>query len=218
MKILSKTGAIILLLFFFNISLSADINQSIKNLNSRFILNGRDIIDPRAIYKIDIMGSELYSKSGISVFIYASSKYGKSKFSNMEEKIKYIRSFEKNITDSLVSPFAILTMSLEDTHVNILFSKSLEGLIDKDMILNRHIVPLLASRDKNTIYAKVSAAMLNGYASIVDNIAEKRGIKLKSSIGNSGVIASSIWRIFMYSVVFIGLTLYLYATFRARRD
>ncbi len=146
------------------------------------------------------MGSELYSKSGISVFIYASSKYGKSKFSNMEEKIKYIRSFEKNITDSLVSPFAILTMSLEDTHVNILFSKSLEGLIDKDMILNRHIVPLLASRDKNTIYAKVSAAMLNGYASIVDNIAEKRGIKLKSSIGNSGVIASSIWRI-MYSVV-----------------
>ncbi len=71
MKILSKTGAIILLLFFFNISLSADINQSIKNLNSRFILNGRDIIDPRAIYKIDIMGSELYSKSGISVFIYA---------------------------------------------------------------------------------------------------------------------------------------------------
>ncbi len=39
-------------------------------------------------------------------------------------------------------------MSLEDTHVNILFSKSLEGLIDKDMILNRHIVPLLASRDK----------------------------------------------------------------------
>ncbi len=109
-------------------------------------------------------------------------------------------------------------MSLEDTHVNILFSKSLEGLIDKDMILNRHIVPLLASRDKNTIYAKVSAAMLNGYASIVDNIAEKRGIKLESSIGNSGVIASSIWRIFMYSVVFIGLTLYLYATFRARRD
>ncbi len=82
-------------------------------------------------------------------------------------------------------------MSLEDTHVNILFSKSLEGLIDKDMILNRHIVPPLASRDKNTIYAKVSAAMLNGYASIVDNIAEKRGIKLKSSIGNSGVIASS---------------------------
>ncbi len=59
--------------------------------------------------------------------------------------------------------------------------------IDKDSILDRHIVsPVWQSKDKNSLYAKVSAAMLNGYASIADEIAESRGIELKSSIGNSG--------------------------------
>jgi len=218
MKNLFKTtGAIFLLLLFFSSFSSADINQTLKNIDSKFLLKGKENLDPRVIYKIDMMGKELYNKTGVSVYLYAVNRYGKKDFSNMKEKISYIREFEKNITKNLTPPYALLTLSLDDTHVNILTSEDLKSIIDKDKILDRHIVPLLASKDKNSLYAKVSAAMLNGYASIVDEIAQNSGVKLETSIGNAGAVASTIWRVFMYSVVVIGLLLYTYAILRSRK-
>jgi len=219
MRRLFKTiGAIFLLLFLFSSLSSADINKTLINIDSRFLLKGRENIDPRVIYKIDIMGKELYNKSGISVYLYAVNRYGATNFSSMEQKIAYIKSFEQNITKNLTPPFVVLTLSLDDTHVNILASPDVASMLDKDKILDRHIVPLLASKDKNSLYAKVSAAMLNGYASIVDSIAKESGFELESSIGSEGEIASTIWRVFMYSIVVIGLILYTYAVLRARKN
>jgi len=219
MKNLFKTiGATLLLLLLFSSFSSADINQTLKNIDSRFLLKGKENLDPRVIYKIDMMGKELYEKSGVSVYLYAVNRYGKRDFSNMKEKISYIKDFEQNITKNLNAPYVVLTLSLDDTHVNILTSDDLKSTLNRDEILDRHIIPLLASKDKNSLYAKVSAAMLNGYAAIVDEIAEERGIKLESSIGNGGAVASTIWRVFMYSVVVIGLLLYTYATLRARKS
>jgi len=145
------------------------------------------------------------------LYLYAVDRYGVEQFSSMEQKISYIRDFEHNITRDLEAPFALLTLSIDDTHVNILTSEDLKSAIDKDSILDRHIVPLLASKDKNSLYAKVSAAMLNGYASIADEIAESRGIELKSSIGNSGAVASTIWESLhvLLVVVIRGLTFLL---------
>jgi len=51
------------------------------------------------------MGGELYSKSGISRY-YASSKYGKSKFSNMETNLIF-RRFETYYGTLWGSPFGI---------------------------------------------------------------------------------------------------------------
>jgi len=217
-RLFNTLGAIFLLLFFFSSFSNADINKTLLNIDSRFVLKGKENIDPRAIYKIDMMGKELYDRTGISVYLYAVNRYGKSSFSNMKEKISYIKDFEHNITKNLTPPYVVLTLSLDDTHVNILASSDVASMLDKDKILDRHIIPLLASKDKNSLYAKVSAAMLNGYASIVDSIAKENGFELKSSIGSQGEVASTIWRVFMYSVVVIGLILYTYAVLRARKS
>ena len=58
---------------------------------------------------------------------------------------------------------------------------------------------------------KVSAATLNGYAAIGDILAESRDIKLESSIGNSGKVSSTIWRVTMYTLIVLGLLAYTYA-------
>jgi len=217
MKKVFKIGATLLLLFF-SLFAKAEVNESLMDIDSPFVLKGKENIDPRALYKIDSMGKELYSKSGIGVYLYAVNRYGKSHFLDMKEKISYIKSFEQNITKNLTAPYIVLTLSLDDTHVNIITSPDIKGIVDKDKILDRHIVPLLASKDKNSLYAKVSAAMLNGYAAIVDEVAQKSNIKLKSSIGSGGAIASTIWRVFMYSVIVIGLLVYTYAILRARKS
>ena len=84
-------------------------------------------------------------------------------------------------------------------------------------ILEGYIVPLLASQDKNTLFAKVSAATLNGYAAIADTLAEAKQIKLETSIGNAGKVSSTIWRVLMYTLVVLGLLAYTYAILRKRK-
>jgi len=100
-RLLKTTGAIFLLLFLFTISSIGDINSTILNIDSRFLLKGMDNIDPRVVYKIDTIGSELYDKSGINLYLYAVDRYGVEQFSSMEQKISYIRDFEHNITRGL---------------------------------------------------------------------------------------------------------------------
>ena len=101
--------------------------------------------------------------------------------------------------------------------MNLLFSDDLKEVINKDEILDGYVVPLLASKDKNTLFAKVSAASLNGYAAIADIIAEAQNIKLESSIGNSGKVSSTIWRVVMYTLIVLGLLAYTYAILKKRK-
>ena len=216
-----KIGVLFALLITVNLASFADDNISSTPIqtktSSKFILSGSKMIDPRAIAKIDEMGSELLSKTGVSVYIYATEQYSTKKFENTKSKMEFIKSYEQNITKDLKNPFVLLSVSLEDTHINLLMSPKLKDSIDKDEILDKYIIPLLASKDKNSMYSKVSAAMFNGYAAITDAVAKSKGIKLKSSVGSEGTVASTIWRVFMYTVIVIGLILYTIAVLKSKK-
>jgi len=218
--ILKKIGVLFALLMTFSLASFAETNDSTPTptrLSSKFILNGTKMIDPRAIAKIDEMGNELFKKTGVNVYIYAKEQYSTQKFNNTKSKMEFIKSYEQNITKKLKNPFVLLTVSLDDTHINLLMSSALEKDIDKDEILDKYIIPLLASKDKNSMYSKVSAALFNGYAAITDTVAKSRGIELKSSIGSAGTITSTIWRVFMYTVIVIGLILYTIAVLKSKK-
>jgi hypothetical protein len=202
------------------ISFANDINDSAPTLtksNSKYILSGANMIDPRAIAKIDEIGNELFEKSGIRVYIYAKEQYSNKKFENIKSKMEFIKSYEDNIVKDLKNPFVLLTISLDDTHINLLMTPKLKDIVDKDEILDKYIIPLLASKDKNSMYSKVSAAIFNGYAAITDTIAKSKNIELKSSIGSDGTIASTIWRVFMYTIIVIGLIVYTIAVLKSKK-
>lgn len=196
------------LLFFFTTSL----------FSQNFILNDDDLIDKRVKEKITQIGKEVKVKLGTNIYVYVKASLGLKNDINTKDKIAFIKNFESKIQKSLVKPYVLLTMSIEDMHVNLLKSKNLDVALDKDEILDGYVVPLLASKDKNTLFAKVSAAILNGYAAIADTLAEDKDIKLESSIGNAGKVSGTIWRVFMYTLVIIGLLLYTYAILRKRKN
>ena len=219
-RILSKIGVLFALLIMINLRIYADNNIStpiLTKTSSRFILSGAKMIDPRSIAKIDEMGSELLSKTGISVYIYAKERYSDIEIKSRKSKMEFIKSYESNITTKLKNPFVLLTISLEDTHINLLMSTDLKEIVDKDDILDKYTIPLLASKDKNSMYAKVSAALFNGYAAITDKIAKERGIELKSSIGSVGTVTSTIYRVVMYTILIIGLILYTIAVLKSKK-
>ncbi|AXH13215.1 hypothetical protein [Halarcobacter bivalviorum] len=184
---------------------------------SKFVLSDDGLIDQRAIGKIDEIGNETFSKLGVNIYVYAKSTLGLDANISTKDKIKYIKEYESNIISNLAEPYVLLSMAVEDTHVNLIVSSSLKNVVDKNEILNSYVVPLLASKDKNSTFAKASAAILNGYAAIADTVAESKNIKLESSIGSSGKVAGTVWKVFMYSLIVAGLLLYVYAVLRRKK-
>ena len=202
-----KIGVIFSLLFFLSQNIFA----------KSFILSEDGLIDPRAQEKINVMGLESKEKLGVNIYVYVKNTYGLGNQIKGKEKIIYLKNHESQILPVLEKPYVLITMSIEEQHVNLLASESLKQIIDKDDILDGYVVPLLASKDKNTLYAKVSAATLNGYAAVADTIANSKDIKLESSIGSQGKIASTIWRVMMYTLVVIGLLVYIFVILREKR-
>lgn len=202
-----KIGVIFSLLFFLSQNLFA----------KGYILNHDGLIDPRAAEKINQIGDEVKEKLSANIYIYAKQSLGLDENIDTKSKLEYIDNFEKQIISTLEKPYVLLTMSVEDTHVNLLYSESFKNVLDKDDILDGYVVPLLASKDKNTLFAKVSASMLNGYAAIADTIADDKNIKLESSIGSQGKVSSTIWRVLMYFMIITGLLAYTYAVLKKKK-
>lgn len=202
-----KVGVIFSLLLFFYTSLNAQ----------NYILNDDNLIDNRAKEKINQIGDEVKSKLGVNIYIYTKSNLGLDENTTTVQKIEAVKTNENQLLQSLQNPYVLMTIYVEENIVNLLLSQDLQEIIDKNDILDGYVVPLLASKDKNTLYAKISAATLNGYAAIADTIAESKNIKLESSIGNAGKVSGTIWRVFMYTLVVVALLIYIYAVLRKRK-
>ncbi len=199
--------AVFLLLLFLSSNLHA----------SKFILSNDSLIDQRTVGKIHEIGSETFSKLGVNIYVHVKSTLNLNANLSTKDKIKYIKEYEAKIVKNLSKPYVLLTIAVEQTHVNLIVSSSLKDIIDKNEILDTYVVPLLASKDKNSTFAKVSAAILNGYAAIADTLASSKNIELKSSIGSAGKVAGTIWKVLMYSLIVIGLLLYIYAILRRKK-
>ncbi|OCL88624.1 hypothetical protein AAX26_00310 [Aliarcobacter thereius] len=182
-----------------------------------YIINDGNLIDIRAKDKIIEIGNEVKNRLGINIYVYTTSNLGLEKNISTKDKIEYIKIHEQNIIKNIESPYVLMTLSLEETHVNLYTSEELKKIIDKNDILDDYVVPLLASKDKNSTASKVSAAILNGYAAIADKLAEQKNIELESSIGNQGRVASTIWRVLIYFVLLTALFAYVYAVLRKRK-
>ncbi len=180
-----------------------------------FILNTGGLLDQRAAEKINTIGTEVKGKLNVNIYLDIKGDNGINTELERENRIALMKQKEADLVASIqkdlntTRSFVILSLALDQKYTNILMSDDLKSIIDKDAILDGYVIPLLATQDKNTLNSKVSAATLNGYAEIADSLAKSKNIQLISSIGSEGKVASSIWKVFMYTLVVIGLILYV---------
>lgn len=182
-----------------------------------FILSHDELLDQRAQEKIFEIGTELKSKLNVNLYVNVKEDNGINRELPREEKIAKMKQFEQNMVKDLPKPYAVLAISVDQIYTNILMSEDLQEIIDRDDILDGYVIPLLASKDKNTLFAKTSAAALNGFAQMADSVAASQNIKLESSIGSQGKVASTIWKVFMYSLVLGGIILYAIIVMREKK-
>ena len=164
-----------------------------------FVVSAKDfvldegILDARAIVKIQEMGQELFDKSGVHLVLIA------KKSGDGED----IVAFEKRLSETLSTPYALLTLFLDEKKVDIYHSKGLEKEFDKEAMLSPFpwsgtIIPLLTNKKKEV---GVTPALLNGYADMADKIADYRKITLQSSIGSANQTTISVVRLLVYGFV-----------------
>ena len=121
-----KVGVIIsLLLFLYSNSFA----QS-------YILNDDSLLDSRVKEKIKEIGNEVKTKLGINIYIHVKGTLGLEPNLPTKDKIEFIKSYEENILKNIENPYVILTIAVEETHVNLYFSESLKEIINKNDILN----------------------------------------------------------------------------------
>jgi len=182
-----KGSLTLLVLFLFTITLQA----------KKFVYNDGVILNKTEV-KIEEMANELYKKTGVSAYLLTKKKLdGKS-----------IVEYEKDFAKKLKPPYAILSIVLNEQKVDIYNSRDLDNSFNKERILSPYpwegsIIPLLTLKKK---YVSVSAAMLNGYADMVERIAKSKDIELKSGIGstNRDIYFSIQLSIFLFLFAVIG--------------
>ncbi|MDR1284981.1 MAG: hypothetical protein LBJ88_02140 [Campylobacteraceae bacterium] len=171
------------------------------------INNENDVIGQRAIDKINEMGKELFEKGGVNVYVSFNKTAG-----NISVK-EHVSLF----VSELKAPYVLLVMFSEDKIVDIISSsEDIEKKFDKVQILSPvpyhgTIKPLLAVKKD---LDKFSAAILNGYADIVEQIAKSDNLELESAIGDANRDTLDYIRIIVYTMFVVAFLIYIYKKIR----
>lgn len=169
-----------------------------------------DILEEKTAQKIEEMGSELFAKSGVKVILIAK-KSGEG---------ENILTYEQNFAKDLTPPYALLTLFQAEKKVDIYASAGLEKEFDREALLSPlpwkgTIIPLLTSKKKEV---SVSPALLNGYAELVEEIAEYRKIELESAIGSANKTTINLVRLLIYGFMVIVVVLIIYKRIKSRGE
>lgn len=179
----------------------------IASFAQAFVIN-ESVIEERTAQKIEEMGRELFEKSGVRAYLIAKQN------GNGEDIITFEKAFAKTVQ----APFVIITLFLEEQKVDIFHSAGLEKEFDKEAVLSPlpwkgTIIPLLTGKKKDV---SASAALLNGYADVVEQIATTRHITLQSAIGSSNKITLTLIKVGVYGFVAFLLIMMVYKRIKRR--
>lgn len=197
----------------------------VSSLGASYLIKDELIHNPSFEEQINIIGSELKAKGGVSLYVATVASIG-----DLD-----IESYAKEILKTFDKPSILLIMSEANSKVDIVASdEALYKLFNKKEILSPvssvvqafvmalfyshgydsfmamlgdyggSILPVLAQKVKpEELSSKYAVAMFNGYADIASQIAKSKNFKLDSDIGDANKNS-----IFLVKVIFYGFIAY----------
>jgi len=198
-----------------------------------------DIIhNPKFTKNIEVLGSELFEKTGIAL-----------KLVMLEElpKKQTLQEYETDLLSEFSQPTIVLMFSQLDKNVNIwvtdpvlykyfnkkqvlspvaspvqaffisvLFARSWDDIKELMSSSGGTILPLLGNKVKGSQLGKYSAAMFNGYLDISMQVADAKDVVLKNGVSKSSEYPLLIVKTLFYGFILYALFLYLRGKFSKR--
>jgi len=178
------------------------------SLNAKKFVYNDGVILKKTEAKIEQMANELFLKTGVSAYLVSKKDLNGTN----------IVTYEKEFAKDKKAPFAIICLAKKEQKVDAYNSPDLDDAYDKSSLLspypwNGTIIPLLTGKKKNV---SISAALLNGYADMVEQIASSKNVKLDSAIGSTNRDIIYFVKISIYLFLFIMIGLYFIRRVRKR--
>ncbi len=179
-----------------------------------FLYINDDVISKKATPKIEEMGKELYEKTGVKVYLIANQTLDGQK----------IKDYEREISKNFKSPFILLCFSMQDQQVDIFSSDNVKDRFDKEGILSPFtgsIIPILVTKfkkDAKNENDKYTVALFNGYADIVEQVAESFDVKLDSGIGNTNRDIYRFIKLIFYGTIIFFILYYFYFKLKGKKN
>ena len=221
--------ALILIVFFQN------------TLVAEYLYKDEVLLNPKFKEEINVLGSELYEKTGISLKIIMIKKLPKD---------TTIVEYEKEVIKDFDKPTILLSFSQMDKKVDILASDtSLYKYFDKKQVLSPvsspvqafiisvinfksfsgfmeglsnyggTILPIISLKNKDgEVLGMYSAGMYNGYSDIAEQIAKNKNVKLTHAAGNTSKDTLFVIKIIFYSLLLYAIFMYVKRKLYLRRQ
>lgn len=207
-------------------------------LFAEYLYKDEIIHNPKFTNDIDVLGSELYSKTGIAVKLVMLKELPKDTTIEVYEKellkefneptiILMFSEIEKNVNiwtndlslykyfnkKQVLSPVA---SPVQAFFMSIMFAKSRDDFKELMSDSGGTILPLLGNKVKGSQLGKYSAAMYNGYLDVAMQIAVSKGVKLEHGAGESSKYPLMIVKTLFYGFLLYALFLYIRSKFRKK--
>lgn len=173
------------------------------NVNAKFI-HDENIINQKTVLKLQEMALELKQKTDISLYLYILNDI------NSEN----ITQYSKKLTKKLDKPYIAMVFAKKEKKIEIVCSKEQCKKFDKEQVLSPvggSIIPILVTKVKTSIKVDdtISAALLNGYADIAEQVASYHNIELDSAIGNTNRNIVGFIRAIFYLIILIFFIIFI---------
>lgn len=192
-----------------------------QSLQANFIVVDEVVKNKAFNEQVEPMGEELSAKTGINVYM--------SLIKELDEN-QTIIDYQKELIKTLKEPAILFSFVENNKRVQIYADdKSLYETFDREQIMdplaiwpffNGRVIPVIAAKAPPEVEDKdkYAVAMFNGYAEIVEQIAETKGIVLNTAIGDTNkniykVIISILFFVSFITVIKLGRDAY-----RKRKD
>ena len=206
--------------------------------SAEYLYKDEIIHNPKFTKNIEVLGSELFEKTGIALKLVMLKELPKK---------QTIREYETVLLSEFSKPTIVLMFSQLDKNVDIwvtdpvlykyfnkkqvlspvaspvqaffmslLFARSWDDIKELMSSSGGTILPLLGNKVKGSQLGKYSAAMFNGYLDISMQVADAKGVVLKNGISKSSEYPLLIVKTLFYGFILYALFLYIYKKFSKR--
>ncbi len=175
-------------------------------LNATHILKD-DILKIEASQRINEMGDELFSKTGINGYVIATNEHFPVGFNLVEYSKKYEAQMSKPYVLFIFAPQARITDQTETKgRVGLIpSSDDLRSLYDYDDVRDA-AVDIVSTKDSNSDEDKHNIGVLQAFSELAEGIAQSKGVKLTKTIPNE--TRYMVWGLSVF--VYIGSLLVLW--------
>lgn len=167
---------------------------------SNFVFNSDKILVQKSADFIEQVSSELFAKTGVSLYVYMANATNKS-----------YSDFKNELISKLRSPYVAIVLLKDNKKIDIITSNN--NLLDKKKVYWEYMVPLIPQKDGELTREALSAVVFNGYVESVDLIADKFNVTISHNIPKDETGARAISQIILYIMLFSMLGLFVIVYF-----